>query len=455
MNLNSIESDMIKKFNYRDLVIFLLPLLIFSLYLFIYNPGVLTVGSFAQLHQIATGKFTNAFPIFHTLIEMLCLKIYSSPVLIGIIQILVFCLIWMIICKYHRDDSTSDDFFLQFIVTLIVSLIPVNAVYSITLSPNILFSYALLFLCFLIKVMVDRNGQLSNMLMIIIGLTLACVSGFSTYGVYIALISLIIIITYLFMNKVSKKTIIKLSVLAIACVLLITSLNIVYNVGSDSSGIQTNDAFGEEINLEAARSQFFSTTPDSPTADFENSSSQNMRNSRYGLFDGFVNLIRENIILNTLFSDSILYLIFSVVLLAFIYVITKNREMILVFTPILLNVILVFLTGKFNLYSNLLIFYMLAIVLISIWHGQGLKPQNIATPTITPPEETYEYSTIESQIDDLTLDDINELLGESLGEDTIEMDEIEPEIEPETKEVAPESDLIDEILKEIEMEKKE
>lgn len=140
MNLNS-------KFNYRDFIIFIVPVLIFSLYLYIYNPGILTAASFSQLHQIATGEFTGAYPILHTIIEMICLKIYASPASIGAFQILVFSLIWMIICNYHRDDTKSDSngFVLQFIITMIVCLIPINAIYSITLSSNILFSYAVLF----------------------------------------------------------------------------------------------------------------------------------------------------------------------------------------------------------------------------------------------------------------------------------------------------------------------
>lgn len=39
-NLQSMDlMSMIKKVNYRDLMIFIVPILIFSLYLYIYNPG--------------------------------------------------------------------------------------------------------------------------------------------------------------------------------------------------------------------------------------------------------------------------------------------------------------------------------------------------------------------------------------------------------------------------------
>ena len=161
MNFNSSQSNGLPKINYRDLIIFVLPVLIFVLYLFAYNPGVLTVDSFSQLHQIATGKFTTAHPIFHTFLEMLCLKIFKSPFYIGLFQILIFSAIWMGICKYHRDDysKNSNAFIVQFIVTLIVCLIPINAIYSITLSSNVLFSYSIMLLCFFFFFFFDKNGE--------------------------------------------------------------------------------------------------------------------------------------------------------------------------------------------------------------------------------------------------------------------------------------------------------
>ena len=88
--------DKIKTFNYNDLKIFLIPFIIFSIYLAVFNPCIATIDSFNQLHQIASGHFTNWHPFFHTFIEMLCLKVYPSPMSVGIFQILVFSIMWMV-----------------------------------------------------------------------------------------------------------------------------------------------------------------------------------------------------------------------------------------------------------------------------------------------------------------------------------------------------------------------
>lgn len=111
---------------------------------------------------------------FYTLLATICLKIYPSALTVGILQIIIFSIIWTLICKYHRDDNltTSNQFVLQFIITLIICFIPINAVYSITLQENILFAYSLLILAFLIKILIDENGQLNTSLLICIALTL-------------------------------------------------------------------------------------------------------------------------------------------------------------------------------------------------------------------------------------------------------------------------------------------
>lgn len=92
---------------------------------------------------------------------MIFLKIFKTPLVISIFQILTFSTMWTVICKYLRNENLKSNktFILQVILTLIISLIPLNAIYSIFLYKDILFSYCLMFLCFLIKVIVDKKGQ--------------------------------------------------------------------------------------------------------------------------------------------------------------------------------------------------------------------------------------------------------------------------------------------------------
>lgn len=470
MNVES--NSMLKKINYRDLMIFIVPILIFSLYLYIFNPGILTASSYSILHQIASGEFTNAHPIFYTFIVTICLKIYPSALTVGILQIIIFSIIWTVICKYHRDDSLTDSnqFVLQFVVTLIICLIPINAVNSITLHENVLFAYSLLLLAFLIKVLIDEEGRVNTALLVCIALTLAFTSQLSAYGIYIAILSLIMIAGYLFIKGNSKNTIAILTVATIVVVLLIASLNIVYNVSdSNENFIETH-----EIDLKKAKSDYFTSIKESPTESYEGATSLNYANNKYNMFNSIVNASHENILLDFLFNNPIVYFVLAIILLALIFINTNSKELFLIYVPSFLNMVIVFTTSKsqMGLYSNLLVCYLIIIILISILFRNNLnftRPPQEESHVESHQENAYDVSEKESHIEtpnediiieeeyveipqDDTYDSFNGDIEEITLEEIEEMPDT-PNFEDPT-ENEDHSELVDEILKEIEMENK-
>ena len=474
MNFKSDKSDesfSIPKPNYRDLIIFLIPFIIFLAYLYVYNPGVLTYDSFNQLHQIATNDFSNWHPFFHTFIEMLCLKIYASPISIAVLQILVFSSMWMVICKYHRDDDgKSKTFTLQVIITLIISLIPINAIYAITLWKDVLFSYFLMFLCFLIKVMLDKKGEIDLKLVTSMALVMAIVSQLRLNGIYLILLLLIILTVYLFLKTESEKVCIALPALTIVFILLIASLNVAYDVEDNQKDYvfvktshmladydlhldldaQDRDKIHEMINetqlnktyniyysdpinwisnedvyqndsqaylnmavkysvenpqralfymfksadivwditrdndwtgepyyitgkgpgAETAKEKFFSIINSTPKTSYEDVSNYNAGTGKFNLLSYFVNEARVNIILDTLFNSPALYMYLAIVLLILMHIITKSKDIYLIYLPNLLNIIIVFFSIPVQdnryLYANLLVCYMLIIILINL-----------------------------------------------------------------------------------------
>lgn len=219
------------KVNPGDIIIFLIPVIVFLIYLVVFYPGIATIDSFNQLHQIASGHFTNWHPFFHTFIEMLCLKVYPSTITIAILQILVFSSMWTVICKYNRDDNTEDEktFRLQVIFTLIVCIIPINGLYSVTLWKDVLFSYFLMFLCFLAMVLINRKGDVDWKFIILISLVIAVISQLRGNGMYVSVITVAIYALYLFIKK-NRKMCVGLVILTVAFILLISSLDVAYDV---------------------------------------------------------------------------------------------------------------------------------------------------------------------------------------------------------------------------------
>lgn len=482
MNLNSQKSEIInsiQKLNYRDLLIFLIPFLIFLVYLNVYNPGILTLDSFNQLHQIATGAFKNNYPIFHTFIEMICLKVFGSTLAIAILQILVFSAMWTVICKYHRDDSKdSNVFFIQAILTLVICLIPINAVYSITLWRDILFCYCLMFLSFLIKVMIDKKGDVDIRYVIVLALTLAFVSQLRQDGIYIAVPTLIILAIYLFIKGQSQKMHFILPIITIAFILLIASLNVAYNVEDTHSNTNLhfglNDApivwditrdtdWNGEVyyinakgsNIEQAKDKYFASINSTPKESYEDLTDVNHGSDKYKSLNSFVNAARANHALDTLFNSPALYMYLAIILLVVMHVMFKTKEMYLVYLPNLLNIIIVFLTIPIQenrfLYSNQLVFYLLVIILISIIMYSKREP----VPDLPKTPEVHEEIMTEEE----TNFEIDNSLNEGYELEDIALEELPTEDvyiqrEETTKEsVEVDDELIADILKEMEMEK--
>lgn len=236
MNRNMDSSDKISAFKksnlLKDIIIFLIPVAIFLYYLHVYNPGILTVDSYGQLHQIATKQYTNWHPFFHTFIEKVCIKIFPSPISVCVLQILTFSTMWTIICRFNRNENTGFDkqFILQIIITLAISLIPINAIYSITLWKDILFSYFMMFLCFLIYRLWVRKGKVSIGFAVVLSIVMAFVAQLRPNGIFIILIMLIIAAVYLYRNNKDQKLYILIPALTIILILMIASLNVAFDV---------------------------------------------------------------------------------------------------------------------------------------------------------------------------------------------------------------------------------
>lgn len=236
MNINGDNKNRIvafKKSNFvKDLIIFMIPVVIFLFYLYVYNPGILTVDSYSQLHQIATKQYTNWHPFFHTLIEKACIKIYPSPISVCVLQILTFSTMWTIICRTFRDNDAGFDkiFIIQAAITLVISLIPINALYSITLWKDILFSYFMMFLVFMIYQLLTKKCNVSYAFAIILSIVMAFVAQLRPNGIFIILIMLVILAIYLYRNNKDKKLYLIVPALTIILILMIASLNVAFDV---------------------------------------------------------------------------------------------------------------------------------------------------------------------------------------------------------------------------------
>lgn len=122
------------------------------------------------------------------------------------------------------------------IFTFIMCIIPINALYSITLWNDILFSYLLMFLCFLAYVIVDRKGKVDYGFMILLSVVMAFVVHLRGNGFYVVAVFLVLYAAYLFL-KDNRKMSVMLLTLTAALILVIASLNVVYEVEDNEKDV--------------------------------------------------------------------------------------------------------------------------------------------------------------------------------------------------------------------------
>ena len=95
----------------------------------------------------------------------------------------------------------------------------------------------------------------------------------------------------------------------------------------------------------------------------------NYNRRRYILLDQYVTKVRDNVVADTLLNSPALYMYLSIAIIIFVRIKKKSRLAYFIYVPNLLNIVIVMLSTPVQdtrfLYSNLLVFYYLIIVLIS------------------------------------------------------------------------------------------
>ena len=140
-----------------------------------------------------------------------------------------------------------------------------------------------------------------------------------------------------------------------------------------------------EVTQDGAKANYFKINKSSPTTSYENASLTNFGTSAFNTLDGYVDFARENIVLDTLFNSPALYMYLAFIAMAAIYLITRSKDILLVYLPNMLNIVIVFLSTPIQdnryLYPNLLVFYLLVLILVSVWNLKNKSQASTFTNT--------------------------------------------------------------------------
>lgn len=220
----------LKKITKEDVIIFLIPFVMFLFYWIIFYPGILSYDSHYQINEIMAGKFDTSHPFFHTFIEMVLMKIWNTPAVVGLFQISVFSILWTKICKYNRLEGKSISFFSQILVTIILVLNPLNKTMSITLWKDVLYSYSVLWLCFEVEKFIDKKFKLNFKNVLTLSFLLMLLPNLRHNGYIITVLMGIIILVLFIIHDRKSKNYLKFVGLIVVFFFSFKALERIYNV---------------------------------------------------------------------------------------------------------------------------------------------------------------------------------------------------------------------------------
>lgn len=260
------------KIEFIDVLIFLVVFVIFSLALLSFFPGLVTSDLVDQINQAQINKYSNAHPILHSFLIGNLTKL-GGIWIPAMFQILVFSIAWTYLCKTVRKYNTSlNNKIFQIVFTFVISIIPLNFLYSITLWKDILYSYSFLILLTFIYVGVKENFKFNIVQCIFIAISSIGIMKFRHNGVPIGIImfAILVIMNFVKNRKIKESAKLIISFIAIFIVMSIPewTVNIAKSPASVGGVLNSTKLYcmggllNTDINLESDEKEFLNTIMD-------------------------------------------------------------------------------------------------------------------------------------------------------------------------------------------------
>lgn len=208
-NENEKNNNKNRKVEKIDVTIFLIIFIIFGFALLSFYPGIITPDGVDQINQAQTNNYSTGHPIIDSFLVGNLTKIAGNIWLPALCQIIIFAFIWTYSCKLLRKyNNTRRNKTWQVFITLIISILPLNYMYSITIWKDIIYSYMFFLLIIMIYMGIKEKFNYSAFQIILISLSSVCIMKFRYNGAPIGAIMLLIVVILNFIyNKKFKDTI--------------------------------------------------------------------------------------------------------------------------------------------------------------------------------------------------------------------------------------------------------
>ena len=192
------------KLKYHRIFIICISVIILLIYKFLLSPYIFVTDSYMQAADIFNNRLSNWHPYIHTLILKIFYTIFGNFNSFICFRIIIYSLLLNKILFYFNNKGLKLKY--VYLIAILFTLFPVNAIVIITLLKDVDFVIALIALSFYLYLIVNDfdNFKLCKINYLILLILLICVAFFRHNGIYIS----IIIGTFLFLLSIKKKQVI-------------------------------------------------------------------------------------------------------------------------------------------------------------------------------------------------------------------------------------------------------
>lgn len=178
-------------------LLYTIPMIaVWGIFFFTYFPGMMSNDSYNQWQQAATGVFNDIHPVFHTLLIWLLSRIWFSPAIVALFQILTLSITtaWGISIL----DGNGLPKWAAWTIASIFALSPLNADLVNVLWKDIPYSTALFLFSLMILNIVFTRGEWLNKTIhwLFLALVSLFVAGFRKNGVLLPFLSIPVLIIF-------------------------------------------------------------------------------------------------------------------------------------------------------------------------------------------------------------------------------------------------------------------
>ena len=175
-------------------------LLIWTIVLMIFWPGIMTNDSFGQWEQMATGNFNDWQSAVYSLLILFLTHIWKSPAVVALAQIISLALVTAYGLKIFEENGANP--IVMWGLSLLFAFLPVNMIFMSTIWKDIPYATSFLWLTtILLQIYLSNGVWIKNWKHVVtLSISAVCVALFRKNGVAVSVSVLIILIFVYFQN---------------------------------------------------------------------------------------------------------------------------------------------------------------------------------------------------------------------------------------------------------------